>query len=260
MLRQACISQVPDHRIHWNTSIELDTQIIPPLRKLQLSPPQPLFQFRHLFGNCLQQDYEDATERWRMVNCNRFLPGKEISGSKDITSSLPVKPVLGTQLASGWSDDTNRGSWRLAWSHGWGLWPRQGCAGPRCCGTEVTQELVEIHVWLLGLSTVTAGLAISAYLWDCGYHLPVCALPLLLFHYYKTKHCSSCFFPAPLLVWLIHQSPLHFMFAISVGTACRSHASHTNDTGNHENISMFKDCHNCSLDTGILPFPTLLAA
>lgn len=190
----------------------------------------------------------------------QILPGKEISGSKDVTSSLPVKPVLGTQLASGWSGDTNRGSWRLAWSHGWGLWPRQDCAGPRCCGTGVTQELVEIHVWLLGLSTVTAGLAISAYLWDCCYHLPVCALPLLLFHYYKTKHCSSCFFPAPLLVWLIHQSPLHFMFAISVGTACRSHASHTNDTGNHENISMFKDCHNCSLDTRILPFPTLLAA
>lgn len=63
MLIQARISQVPDHRIHWNASIELDTQIIPPLRKLQLSPPQPLFQFRHLFGNCLQQDYEDATER-----------------------------------------------------------------------------------------------------------------------------------------------------------------------------------------------------
>ncbi|KAK4826025.1 hypothetical protein QYF61_003846 [Mycteria americana] len=34
----------------------------------------------------------------------------------------------------------------------------------------------------------------------------------------------------------------------------------TDDTSYHPSIRIFKDCHSCSLDTGVLPFPMLLAA
>lgn len=179
-------------------------------------------------------------------------------------SFLATKTILGIQLASGWSADTNLGSWRLAWTHGWGLWPQQGCPGPRCCGTGVTQELLKIHVWLPGVSTVTGGLAISAYLWDCCYHLPAClcsstaAIPLVWNQKNPNIAVLAFFSTTPGLTHPPVTSSLYICYIF--WTACPSHASHTNDTSNHENTRIFKDCHDYSLDTGIVPFPTLLAA
>lgn len=190
----------------------------------------------------------------------QILPGKEISDSKDVILSVPVKPVLGIQLAPRWSDETNLGSWRLAWSHGWSLsiarlcWPEMlwnrsytgtaenPCVAPGC----------QHSSWWLSHICLPLGLLLS----------PAC-LPVLLHCCYfisikpnKTKYCNSFFLPVPLLVWPIHQSPLHFIFAISAGTACPSHASHTNGTSNHENIRIFKDWHKYRLDR-YFPFPYL---
>lgn len=163
------------HRIHWNTSLKLMTQTSSGLRKLQLSPPQPLFQFRLSPGKMSPTRVQRCHREMTDGELQQILPGKEIRDSKDIVPSSPVKlRILGIQLTSGWSADTNLGSWRLAWTHRWGLWPQQGCPGPRCCGTGVTQELLKIHAWLLDVSTVTDGLAISAYLWDCCYPLSAC--------------------------------------------------------------------------------------
>lgn len=144
------------------------------------------------------------------------------------------------------------------------VWALQGCAGLRCWGTGVTQELLKIHTGLLGVSTVPDGHICS----PLGLLLSPACLPVLLHCCYfisvkpnKTKHCSSFFLPPPLLVRLIHQSPLHFIFAISPGTACSSHASlscHRNDTSNHEHIRIFKDWHNYRLDR-YFPSPQLAA-
>lgn len=188
----------------------------------------------------------------------QILPGKEISDSKDVIPSLPVKPALGIQLAPGWSDDTNLGSWRLAWSHRWGLWPQQGCAGPGAVEQELHRAAenpcavpqCQHSYWWLSHICLPLRLLLS----------PACLSVLLHCRCFtsikpnKAKHCSSCFLAAPLLVWLIHQWPLHFIFAVSAGTARPYHASHTNDTSNHENIRIFKDVTTTALILGYFPF------
>lgn len=174
-----------------------------------------------------------------------------------------------TQLGSG-RPDNSLSSWQLDSSHRWGQWSAARLSPCHCDITGVPQDPQGSHGRLKGHNMIATVLALSAWYWDCScYCLPTCS-PLCFFiesqttnkKANKTKLCCSLLFflHRSWLTWLIYWSSLHFFLAISAGASCPSLFFHTKDTSYHSDISIFKDCHICTLDSWIIPFPALLAA